>query len=65
MQNKELPFVIASTLMEESNNIKVTTTTNNEEDLKEIKKLDLIGGAIDIQCDEDNLTKEDLLIEKK
>lgn len=65
MQNKELPFVTSSSLMEDKNNIKVTVTTNSISDWNKIKELDTIGGALDIQYETNNIGTEDLLIEKE
>lgn len=65
MQNKELTFVTTSAVMEDNNNIKVTVISNNESDLKKIKALDTIGGAIEIQYNENGMSKTELLVEKK
>ena len=62
MQNKELPFVTSSSLMEDKNNIKVTVTSNSISDWNKIKELDTIGGAIDIQYEVNNIGTEDLLV---
>ena len=62
MQNKELPFVTSSSLIEDKNNIKVTVTSNNISDWNKIKELDTIGGAIDIQYEVNNIGTEDLLV---
>ena len=62
MQNKELPFVTSSSLMEDKNNIKVVVTSNNISDWNKIKELDTIGGAIDIQYEANNIGTEDLLV---
>lgn len=64
MQSKELTFVITSSLMEDTNNIKVTATTRDENELKKLKELDIIGGAIEIEYNENPIAHEDLLIEK-
>ena len=64
MSNKEFPFVTSSTLMDTTNNIKVTVTSNKEEDLRKLKELDSIGGAIDIQYNENGMSKTELLLEK-
>lgn len=64
MQNKELTFVTTSSLMEDTNNIKVTVTTKDENELKKLKELDTIGGAIEIVYNENPIAHEDLLIEK-
>lgn len=60
MSNKEFPFVITSALMDATNNIKVTVTSNKEEDLRKLKELDSIGGAIEIQYNENVMSKNDL-----
>ena len=65
MIDKEFTFVTSSAVMENNNNIKVTVTSNNENDLNEIKALDTIGGAIDIEYNTNSGAKQDLLIEKK
>ena len=62
MQNKELPFVTSSSLIEDKNNINVTVTSNNISDWNKIKELDTIGGAIDIQYEVNNIGTEDLLV---
>ena len=62
MSSKEFPFVTTSTIMETTNNIKVTVTSNEEEDLKKIRKLDLIGGTIEIDYNTNSIVKEDLLV---
>ena len=64
MQNKELPFVTTSSLRDDINNIIVTVTSNNESDLNKIKKLDTIGGAIEIKYSQDSMAKEDLLLKE-
>lgn len=64
MSNKELPFVTSSALRDYTNNIIVTVISNNEKDIEKIKKLDTIGGAIEIKFSENNATHE-LLVEKK
>lgn len=61
MQSKELEFVTTSSLMEDSNMIKVSVTTKNEKDLRKIKELDIIGGAIKIEYNLNAPAKEDLL----
>ena len=65
MVNKELPFVVISSLRDDTNNIEVTVTSNNENDWNKVKELDTIGGAIEIEFSENNVSKEDLLLEKK
>lgn len=64
MQNKEFTFITSSSLMEDSNNIKVIVNTENESEINKLKKLDKAGDAINIIYD-DNVAKEDLLIEKE
>lgn len=64
MIDKEFTFVTSSAVMENNNNIKVIVTSNNENDLNEIKALDTIGGAIDIEYNTNSGAKQDLLIEK-
>ena len=65
MIDKEFTFVTTSAVMEDNNNIKVTVISNNESDLKKIKALDTIGGAIEIQYNENGMSKTELLVEKK
>lgn len=60
MIDKEFTFVISSALMEDNNNIKVTVTSNKENDLNNIKALDTIGGAIEIQYDENGMPQNEL-----
>lgn len=64
MQNKEFTFVTTSSLMEDTNNIKVIVTTKDEKELKKLKDLDTIGGAIEIIYNETPIAHEDLLVEK-
>lgn len=64
MQSKELTFVTTSSLMEEKNNVKVTVTTKDENELKKLKELDTIGGAIEIEYSENSMAHQDLLVEK-
>ena len=61
MQNKELPFVTSSSLMEDKNNIKVTVKSNSISDWNKIKELDTIGGALDIQYETNNIGTEELV----
>ncbi len=61
MQSKELDFVTKSSLMEDSNMIKVNVTTKNEKDLRKIKDLDIIGGAIKLEYSLNAQAKGDLL----
>lgn len=63
MSNKELPFVTSSALRDDTNNIVVTVTSNDEKYIEKIKKLDTIGGAIEIKFSENNAVHE--LLEKK
>ena len=65
MIDKEFPFVQSSSVMEDSNNIKIIVNSNNEKELIKIKELDTIGGAIDIQYNENYNSKNELLIEKE
>ena len=65
MIDKEFTFVTKSAIMENNNNIKVTVTSNNESELNKIKALDTIGGAIEIQYDENGMSKTELLVEKE
>lgn len=64
MTNKELPFAISSSIMEEKNWIEVQVTTNKESELKKIKELDTIGGAISIRYSKEGTVKTDILKEK-
>ena len=65
MINKDFTFVITSSLMEDSNNIKVSITSNNENDLNKVKELDSIGGAIEFEYNINVVEKENLLVEKE
>ena len=65
MIDKEFTFITTSAIMEDNNNIKVTVISNNESDLKKIKALDTIGGAIEIQYNENGMSKTELLVEKQ
>lgn len=65
MIDKEFTFVTKSAVMENNNNIKVTVTSNNESEWNKIKALDTIGGAIEIQYDENGMSKTELLVEKE
>lgn len=65
MINKELAFVTTSSVMEDTNRIKVTVKSNSESDIKKLKDLDTLGGAIEIVYNEDSITKEDLLLNKE
>lgn len=64
MIKKELPFVVSSSIMEDKNWIEVQVTTNKESELKKIRELDTIGGAISIRYSEDGMAKKDMLKEK-
>ena len=63
MQNKELPFVTSSTLMEVDNKIEVVVISNKKEDIDEIKELDITGDAIEIKYNSNSIGTEDLLVE--
>ena len=65
MIDKEFTFVTTSAVMEDNNNIKVTVISNKESDLNKIKSLDMIGGAIEIQYNENGMSKTELLVEKQ
>lgn len=65
MIDKEFTFVITLAIMDTTNNIKVTVTSNRDEDVKRLKELDTIGGAIEIQYNENGMSKTELLVEKK
>lgn len=65
MINKEITFITTSAIMDITNNIKVTVTSNKDEDLKRLKELDTIGGAIEIQYNENGMSKTELLVEKE
>lgn len=65
MSNKEISFVTTSAIMDTTNSIKVTVTSNAEEDLKQLKELDSIGGAIEIEYSTNSIVKEDLLVNKE
>lgn len=62
MIDKEFTFVTTSAVMEDSNNIKVNVISDNESDLNKIKALDTIGGAIEIQYNENSMSKTELII---
>ena len=61
MVNKELPFVVSSSLRETTNNIVIGATTTNETELAKLYALDTIGGAIKVEFSTDAGTKELLL----
>lgn len=63
MINKEITFVTRSAIMDTTNNIEVIVTSNKDEDLKRLKELDTIGGAIEIQYNPNSIITEDLLEE--
>lgn len=65
MTNKELPFVVSSSLMEDKNWVEVQVTTNKESELKKIRELDVIGGAISIRYSKDGVAKADMVKEKE
>ena len=65
MIDKEFAFVTTSAVMEDNNNIKVTVISNKESDLNKIKSLDTIGGAIEIQYNENGMSKTELLVKKE
>ena len=62
MQKKEASFIISSVLMEDQNKIKITIISREKEDWDQLKDIDPIGGAIEIQYSEDLISKEDLLV---
>lgn len=62
MQKKEASFIISSALMEDQNKIKITIISREKEDWDQLKDIDPIGGAIEIQYSEDLISKEDLLV---
>ena len=64
MTKKELPFAISSSIMEDKNWIEVQVTTNKESELKKIKELDTIGGAISVRYSKEGNAKTDMLREK-
>lgn len=61
MGNKELPFVVSSSLRETTNNIVISATTTNEAELEKVYALDTIGGAIKVEFSTGAGT-EDLLL---
>ena len=61
MVNKELPFVVSSSLCETTNNIVIGATTTNETELAKLYALDTIGGAIKVEFSTGAGTKELLL----
>lgn len=61
MVNKELPFVVSSSLCETTNNIVIGATTTNETELAKLYALDTIGGAIKVEFSAGAGTKELLL----
>ena len=64
MMKKELPFVTSSSIMDDKNWIEVEVTTSEESELKKIRELDSIGGAISIRYNKDGMAKKDILKEK-
>lgn len=64
MTNKELPFAISSSIMEDKNWIEVQVTTNEDSELKKIRELDTIGGAINICYNENGIAKTHMITEK-
>ena len=65
MMNKELPFVTTSSVLEDTNRIKVTVNSNHASDIKKLKDLDILGGAIEIVYNENGIAKKDLLLNKE
>lgn len=65
MRNKELPFVISSSIREEKNWIEIEVTTNKESELEKIRQLDTIGGAFSIRYSKNGSAKTDMLKEKE
>ena len=63
MVQKELPFVVASSVNEISNRITINVTTDDETLLKKVLSLDTIGGAIEIQVSEGELKEEIAVLE--
>jgi len=61
MVNKEIPFVVSSSVYEMSNNIIVGVTTSNETELAKVYALDTIGGAIKVEHSAGAGTEELLL----
>lgn len=61
MVNKELPFVISSTLCETTNNIVISVNTTNEAELAKLYDFDTIGGAIKVEFGTGAGTEELLL----
>lgn len=64
MIEKEFPFVTSSSIIEDKNWIEIQVTTNKESELKKIRELDTIGGAISIRYSKDGIAKKDMLKEK-
>lgn len=63
MINKEMPFVVTSSVSETINRIKVGVTTDDDAELAKVYALDSIGGAIVIEKSAGVATK-DLLVPK-
>lgn len=61
MVNKELPFVITSSLCENTNNIIISANTTSEAELAKLYALDTIGGAIKVEFSTGAVTEELLL----
>ena len=61
MVNKDLPFVVSSSLCETTNNFVIGATTTNETELAKLYALDTIGGAIKVEFSTGAGTKELLL----
>ena len=64
MTKKELPFVTSCSIMEDKNWIEVQVTTNKESELKKVRELDTIGGAISIRYDKEGIAEKNILREK-
>ena len=63
MVQKELPFVVASSVNEISNRITISVTTDDETLLKKVLSLDTIGGAIEIQVSEGAIQEDIAVLE--
>lgn len=64
MTKKELPFVTSCSIMEDKNWIEVQVTKNKESELKKVRELDTIGGAISIRYDKEGIAEKNILREK-
>lgn len=62
MVNKEIPFVITSSVRETTNNIVISVTTNDEAELEKVYALDTIGGAIKVELGASVITEELVLL---